>query len=126
MPEMHTVADPIAESLSSTAWQVLLARRDTDFHRWRPQSADVLGLSTKPLWTKLAPDTWRIGGTHDYTDGDGLADDGTRTGSDVLLALTTCATSFSAVRRRVLARLLDGSQRGFHVLNDEDRPTAEG
>jgi hypothetical protein len=73
---LQHIAEPATRLLTSMHWQKLDQLRGHHYHRWRPQSAGLAGVSSRNPWT-FADGVATMTDTVEYADGDGLADKAT-------------------------------------------------
>lgn len=57
-PEASVLAEPVTRLVNSEGWQRLERRRSVDYHRRRPQSADVVAAPLESLWKQTVPGKW--------------------------------------------------------------------
>jgi hypothetical protein len=92
-PALEALTEPPTALVLSPAWQELDQLRGAHYHRRRPQSAGMSGVSLANPW-RFSNGSMSIGGGgDDYTDGDGLAQDTTDLARRVLAELTTAMES---------------------------------
>jgi len=94
----RSAADPITDLVNDAAWREVDQRRALDFHRRRPQSADVSGVPLRSLWKMEPGGGWSIsGGRQAYEDGESLALRATSFGRAALSALLDTMSKFELV-----------------------------
>jgi len=94
-PAVVTLIEPVATFAKGSAWRELTERRGEDFHRWRPQSHGIRGVSKKSRW-KVEGSTASLsgGGNPEYADAKELAEETSRAATAAMLALADAMDSF--------------------------------
>ncbi len=62
------LAQVILDLLAAPRWIALVNRRDTDFHRWRPQGLPTGGVPQRSLWDRPQPGTRILSGGASFYD----------------------------------------------------------
>ncbi len=89
-PQLAEVLGPLTTLLQNPAWHDLERQRGSHYHRRRPQSFGVAGVSLASPWVEYSPGSWRLsGGLRNYTDSQNLAHETTALARRVLTLLTT-------------------------------------
>jgi hypothetical protein len=75
--EVMYFAEPVAALGESDPWKRLIGRRGEDFHRWRPQTHGLAGVTKSTPWTREKPGTRRLsfGVSTDYVAAEHLSDE---------------------------------------------------
>lgn len=96
--EVRSLIEPISTLQESRAWTELYERRGKDFHRWRPQSAGLAGVSQQTPWVLESPGRWRISQYKkvDYRDADRLAEEVSRIATNGMNAVGHAMQDFVA------------------------------
>lgn len=58
----------LVDLLGAPAWTALINRRDTDYHRWRPQGLPGGGVPRRSLWDRTVPGTRTLSGGARFFD----------------------------------------------------------
>ena len=56
------LAQVVVDLLAAPRWTALVSRRDTDYHRWRPQGLPSGGVPQRSLWDRTQPGTRTLSG----------------------------------------------------------------
>jgi hypothetical protein len=62
------LAQVLVDLLAAPAWTALVNRRDTDYHRWRPQGLPGGGVPQRSLWDRPGPGTLAVSGGGPFFD----------------------------------------------------------
>ena len=62
------LAEVLVDLLAAPAWMTLINRRDTDYHRWRPQGLPSGGVPRRSLWDRSAPGALTLFGGAQFFD----------------------------------------------------------
>lgn len=99
-PNIVALIKPVADLGFGAPWQALVDRRGTDFHRWRPQTHGLQGVSHSTPWrhtrsTTKAPGERVLGmGQAPYEDARGLAQEVADIASEAMFALSDAMDRF--------------------------------
>lgn len=94
--EVTQLVAPVVEFGTGPAWTALQDRRGQDFHRWRPQTHGIEGVSRASPW-ELDGLTRSIGGgRRPYQDAAGLADQAADLARRAMLELVDAMEAFKA------------------------------
>ncbi len=92
--EVAQLVEAVAEFGLSPSWRALTERRGKDFHRWRPQTYGIEGVSHASPWT-IGPKSRSLSvSRRSYEEAKGLADETARLATEAMLKLAAAMRAF--------------------------------
>jgi hypothetical protein len=96
LADVVKLAEPVAQLGESDSWGQLLERRGEDFHRWRPQTHGLAGVTKATPWKREKPGTRSLGfgTTTDYVAARDLAEETAGVAASGMMALAEAMRAF--------------------------------